>query len=117
MHESKTTAVNLKESAEKCDRPSAGTCCREKFWEEKTAEEKIEAMACVIESLARELEHCSDQHEDLRHHSHSNQGAILVPLNTGAVKLISGTYFHRNPLRREKERTSPYSLAFLRLLV
>lgn len=82
--------------------PDGQGCAREKFWHEKTAEEKFLKLGEAVEYLTRELRDYRQELAILRGHEHQRDGRMVVPvLSSLEGRRIEESYFYRNPLGRE----------------
>lgn len=81
--------------------PPGQGCAREKYWHEKTADEKCLKLGEAVEYLTRELRESRQELAILRGHEHQRDGRIVVPVNGSGVR-VEESYFYRNPLGREK---------------
>ena len=78
------------------------TAMREKYWEERSLDEKLEKLAETTECLAYRFSELLEVYARLKIHSHSQNGEIVVPLRSDS-EFYRPTYFDRNPLRRESK--------------
>lgn len=53
---------------------------RERYWEEKTPEEKIEAIGIAIEWMADKVNQLESDVAQFKCHSHGHDGAVLIPM-------------------------------------
>ncbi len=74
-----------------------GGPCREKYWSEKTDQEKIIILGEAVDLMAKRMIEMEDTLMRLLQHDHHN-GALLVPLRYEALDI---PYWMKNPLRRE----------------
>ncbi len=81
--------------------PAGAKCAREKYWHEKTAEEKCLKLGEAVEYLTCEIKELRQQANDFKVHMHGASG-ILIPLPDG-TQVDHESYFFRNPLGRENK--------------
>lgn len=79
-----------------------GGCAREKYWHEKSTDEKCLKLGEVVEYLTNEIREMRQEIGALRGHEHSQIGSIMVPYGTDLKNLREESYFFRNPLGREQ---------------
>ena len=80
------------------------SCAREKYWHEKSAEEKCQKLGEVIESLTQKIRELENKAEDFNVHVHSESG-ILIPIDADRKNNEDRhyrEYFYRNPLDRSE---------------
>ncbi len=80
-----------------------GECAREKYWHEKSAEERCIKLGEAVEYLTREVRELRQQAADFKVHFHADN-RLFVPLETGTAVKEYESYFFRNPLGRESVR-------------
>lgn len=84
---------------------AADVPCREKYWEERSLEDKIEILANSVEFLSNRNVDLENKLLLLNCHSHSENGELVVPLpdrhNYGLSVEHSGRF--RNFLNRNPE--------------
>ena len=93
------------ESAKAAAAPEMGLgamCSREKYWEEKTDAEKIEALSQVCEALSGLVVDHDSQIDILRQHRHGGQGELTAPIDATHQRYPKPPYYGRpvDPLRR-----------------
>lgn len=76
-----------------------GMAFREKYWDEKTDQEKIESLADCVRSLADSHYRLLCKMEEIERHSHDGLGRVTVPLD---VNRNSGVYHQWARQLREK---------------
>lgn len=103
MAETETTAgLLITSSTAGVAYPPGGQCAREKYWHEKTAEEKCLKLGEAVEYLTRELRETRLELAVLRGHEHKDDGRMVVPVNAvEGQRRVEESYFYRNPLGRE----------------
>ena len=76
-----------------------GEVSREKYWEEKTVEEKVETLAQVSELIRRDIQEFHSVLQLLKSHSHSQDGEIQVPLSSKEHYVLSSprSFLNRKP--------------------
>lgn len=75
--------------------PQMGQCQREKYWEERTDAEKIQALREAVAWMARDLLAANEALAKLGQHSHREiDGQLMTPLHVtgGAHNLNGGSY-------------------------
>lgn len=75
-------------------------CVREKYWHEKSADEKIEAVGRAVEELSQLVKRTVEITDELSRHSHAIDGRIVVEFNRATTLAL---YFLENPLARERK--------------
>ena len=92
--------------------PSMLTASREKYWEEKSLEQKVDALRDMLMRLNADNKEFAESISGLLNHSHGASGEALVPLtqNIGVNRAISsGAYDRSHSIMTERERNrSPH---------
>lgn len=71
---------------------------REKYWSEKTDQEKIFSLGEAVDTLSKKVIELETSLMGIVQHSHNRQGVMMIPLRY--VK-YEPPYYLRNLLRRE----------------
>jgi len=69
---------------------------REKYWEEKSIEDKLESLANLVEFLCREQTELHARIKLLSVHSHSMDGAVSVPLKSKEDYVVTSRHSFLN---------------------
>ena len=77
-------------------------CCREKYWDEKTPDEKIRQLGEAVEYLQRQVLEQSEIINLFTAHSHLLNGDIVTKLSAGTPAV---PYYMKNPLGRGPQTT------------
>ena len=72
---------------------------RMKWWEEKSDQEKIEALAETVENLANRLYSLQCAFDHMERHQHASDGGVLVPMSDRYAP--QGPHNFHGPLNRK----------------
>lgn len=75
-----------------------GEVGREKYWNEKTDQEKIFQLGEAVDQMAKRIVELETSLFDLVQHQHGKDGEIVIPLQRARFE---APYWLRNILRRE----------------
>lgn len=70
-------------------------CSREKYWKEKTADEKIETLREEVKILGRTVSELFAIVEQLKKHGHMSNGQLSVPLSNDSGEPTAGYRSYR----------------------
>ena len=73
-----------------------GEVCREKYWSEKTDQEKIFQLGEAVDMMAKRIVELETNLFDLVQHEHGKDGEIVIPLKRAH---FDAPYWLRNILR------------------
>lgn len=71
---------------------------RQKFWKEISPKEKMERMRSEVKTTRQQLSSAWDLIHRLKHHSHTQDGSIVIPFNEGGTRFSGlGSLRSSNP--------------------